>query len=141
MSEEDDVPSVVPYLTVNRALDAIEHYRRAFGAEVFLKYLDDDGKRVTHAALGVFGTMIFLSDEFPEYADEVKSPPSVGGTTVALHINCGSPADVDSAIAKAEAAGCRVTMPAADAHWGMRYGRVLDRFGHAWTFGAPLPKL
>ena len=79
MSEEDDVPPVVPYLTVNRALDAIEHYRRAFGAEVFLKYMDDDGKRVNHAALGVFGTMIFLSDEFPEYADEVKSPPSVGG--------------------------------------------------------------
>ena len=26
----------------------------------------EDGERVVHAALGVFGTMIMLSDEFPD---------------------------------------------------------------------------
>ena len=135
---EDAGPSLVAYLTVDRALDAIELYRRAFGAELYVKYMDNDGKRVTHAALGMFGTMIFLSDEFPEYATEVKAPTNVGATTVALHINCGASGDVDAAIAKAEAVGCTVTMPAHDAFWGMRYGRIVDPFGHSWTFGAPL---
>jgi PhnB protein len=136
---ESDTPSLVAYLTVDGAQDAIELYRRAFGAEVYLKHMDDAGTRVTHAALGVFGTMIFLSDEFPEYAAEVKAPASVGATTVALHVNCATPAAVDAAIAQAAAAGCAVTAPAEDAFWGMRYGRILDPFGHAWAFGAPLP--
>src|SRR5262245_15170238 len=137
---EETEPSLVAYLTVDRALDAIELYRRAFGAELYLKHMDDDGKRVTHAALGVFGTMIFLSDEFPEYALEMKAPRNVGATTVALHINCNTAADVDAAVAKAAAAGCTVSMAAHDAFWGMRYGRIVDPFGHAWTFGAPLPQ-
>ncbi len=39
-------------------------------------------------------------------------------------------------------AGATVTMAPHDmfwAPWGMRYGRLKDRFGHAWAFGAPLP--
>jgi len=30
-------------------------------------------------------------------------------------------------------------MPPWDAFWGARYGRVIDPFGHCWSFAHPLP--
>jgi PhnB protein len=139
MSDSTQSP-VTAYLTVNRGLDAIAFYRRAFGAELLISEMDDDGKRVVHAALDVFGTMIMLSDEFPEYGADSKAPLTVGATTVTLHVGFDDPAEVDAAMSKAASAGCTITMPAMDAFWGMRYGRVKDPFGHAWAFGAPLPE-
>jgi PhnB protein len=131
--------SVTAYLTVRGGLDAIALYERAFGAELLTHKMADDGRRVLHAALDVLGTMVMLSDEFPEYDPDSKAPTSVGTTTFTLHVGFDDPAEVDAAIAKAAAAGCTVTMPAMDAFWGMRYGRLKDPFGHAWAFGAPLP--
>jgi PhnB protein len=132
--------AVTAYLTVDGGLDAIALYERAFGAELLTHKMADDGKRVLHAALDVFGTMIMLSDEFPEYEPGSRAPTSLGATTFTLHVGFDDPAQVDAAIAKASAAGCTVTVPAMDAFWGMRYGRLKDPFGHAWAFGAPLPK-
>jgi PhnB protein len=131
--------SVTAYLTVKGGLDAIALYERAFGAEPLTHKMADDGQRVLHAALDVFGTMIMLSDEFPEYDADSKAPTSLGATTFTLHVDFDDPGEVDAAIARAAAAGCTVTMPAMDAFWGMRYGRLRDPFGHAWAFGAPLP--
>jgi PhnB protein len=131
--------SVTAYLTVEGGLDAIALYARAFGAEVLTHKMADDGKRVVHAALDVFGTMVMLSDEFPEYDADSEAPTSIGATTFTLHVGFDDPAQVDAAMAKAAAAGCTVTTPAMDAPWGMRYGRLKDPFGHAWAFGAPLP--
>jgi PhnB protein len=133
------VASVTAYLTVRGGLDAIAFYQRAFGAELLTHEMADDGRRVVHAALHVFGTMIMLSDEFPEYDARNKAPASLGATTFTLHVGFDDPAHVDAAMAKATAAGCTVTAPAEDAFWGMRYGRLRDPFGHAWAFGAPLP--
>ena len=132
--------SVTAYLTVKGGLDAIALYERAFGAELLTHKMADDGKRVVHAALDAFGTMIMLSDEFPEYDSDTTAPTNLGATTFTLHVGFDDPARVDAAMAKAAAAGCTVTMPAMDAFWGMRYGRLKDPFGHAWAFGAPLPE-
>jgi PhnB protein len=131
--------SVTAYLTVEGGRDAIALYERAFGAELLTHKMADDGERVVHAALDVFGTMIMLSDAFPEYDPDSEAPTSLGATTFTLHVGFDDPAQVDAAMAKAAAAGCTVTTPAMDASWGMRYGRLKDPFGHAWAFGAPLP--
>ncbi len=131
--------SVTAYLTVKGGLDAIALYERAFGAELLTHKMGDDGARVLHAALDVFGTMIMLSDEVPESDAGSKAPASLGATTVTLHVGLDEPAQVDAAMARAASAGCTVTMPAMAAFWGMRYGRLKDPFGHAWAFGAPLP--
>ena len=133
-------PPVTAYLTVKGGLEAIDLYKRAFGAKLLIHKMDDDGKRVVHAALGVFGTMIMLSDEFPEYSVDMKAPATLGASSVTLHVGFDKPSKVDAAIAKATVAGCKVVVPAADADWGMRYGRLVDPFGHAWAFGAPLRK-
>ena len=137
---DSNQPAVTPYLTVKGGLDAIAFYQRAFGAELLTEEMDDDGRRVAHAALDVFGTMIMLSDEFPEYDLDSKSPLTVGATTVTLNVGFDDPAEVDAAMSKAVSAGCKVTAPPRDEFWGMRYGRLKDPFGHAWAFGAPLPE-
>ena len=90
--DEVKQPPITAYLTVKGGLEAIEHYARAFGAELYTHKMAEDGKRVVHAALGVFGTMIMLSDEFPEYDPELKAPPTLGGTTISLHIGFDDPA-------------------------------------------------
>ena len=132
-------PPVVAYLAVKGGLDAIAFYERAFGATLLTHKMADDRKRVLHAVLDIFGMMVMLSDEFPEYGSDVMAPPSVGGTTFTLHVECDDPKAVDAAMAKAAEAGCTMTWPAADVFWGMRYGRLEDPFGHAWAFGAALP--
>jgi len=139
MSEDVEQPPIAAYLAINGALDAIAFYERAFGATLLTHKMADDGRRVLHAALEIFGTMVMLSDEFPEYGSDVKAPPTVGGTTITLHVGFDDPKRVDVAMEKAAKAGCTVTIPAMDAFWGMRYGRLKDPFGHAWAFGAPLP--
>jgi PhnB protein len=138
MSEAVQSPVTV-YLTVEGGLDAITLYERAFGAELLTHKMAEDGKRVLHAALDVFGTMIMLSDAFPEYDPGSVAPTRLGATTCTLHVGFDDPAQVDAAMARAAAVGCTVTTPAMDAPWGMRYGRLKDPFGHAWAFGAPLP--
>src|SRR5258708_39442168 len=100
---------ITAYLTVKGALDAISLYERPCDAEPLPHKMADDGRRVLHAALDVFGTMIMLSDEFPEYDSGNKAPASLGATTFTLHVGFDDPAQVDTAMSKAASAGCTVT--------------------------------
>jgi PhnB protein len=136
----NDAPSASPievYLTVSGGLQAINFYKAAFNADVVFQHMADDGQRLMHATLKMFGGQIMLSDYFPEYSSDVAPPDKLGGSTVTVHVNLRWPAEVDAALAKAAAAGATITQPAWDAFWGMRYGRLLDPFGHTWAFGAP----
>lgn len=123
------------YLTIDGAAAAIEFYKSAFGAEEVMRMPSDDGKKLIHADIKVFGQQVLLADEFPEFGN-VKSPKSLGGTTFNMIVGLDVPADVDAAIAKAAAAGAEVVMPAEDQFWGARFGMVRDPFGHLWAFNA-----
>ena len=59
--------------------------------------------------------------------------------SVTVNINLPKAADVDEVLARAEKAGARITMPAGDMFWGAYYGRLIDPFGHAWSFAHQLP--
>jgi PhnB protein len=125
------------YLTVKGGDAAIEFYKKAFGAEESYKQKADDGVRLLHANLKMFGGQVMLSDEFPEHSSDVVSPLSAGKASVTIHVNLKDAASVDKALAKAAKAGGTITMPADNMFWGMRYGRLRDPFGHVWSFGAP----
>lgn len=131
-------PPLQPHLCLKGGEAAIAFYERAFGAQCTFKAMADDGKRVMHANLTLFGSEVMLHDEFPEFGGHVMAPTSLKGTAVAININLPTPADVDAALAKAEAAGADVFLPAGDVFWGSRYGRLRDPFGHVWAFNAPL---
>lgn len=133
-------PPLQPHLCVKGGVEAIAFYEKAFGAECTMKQLAEDGLRVMHANIALFGSEIMLHDDFPEFGGHVRPPHGHGGASVALSVNLPKPSDVDAAMARAEAAGATVFMPASDVFWGARYGRVLDPFGHVWAFNAPLDK-
>lgn len=104
---------LIPHLVIEGASDAIEFYKKAFGAEEIHRMpAPPDGKRLMHAAIRIGKSLVFLVDEFPEYCGGAKgSPKALQGTSVSLHQyveNC------DAAIERAQKAGATVLMPAAD---------------------------
>jgi PhnB protein len=119
--------TVTPYLTVRNASDAIEFYKRAFGAEEMSRMQGPDGKSVMHAEIKIGDSIVMLSDEFPQ--GDTRAPQSLAGTTGSIILYVP---DVDAAFQRAENAGARGTMPPADMFWGDRFGKLTDPFGHAW---------
>ena len=119
--------TITPHLTVRRAADAIDFYKRAFGARERGRMPGPDGKAIMHAELQIGDSIVFLADEFPDMG--CRAPQTLGGTTGTLHIYVR---DVDRAFQRAVAAGAEVRMPATDMFWGDRYAKVADPFGHEW---------
>lgn len=118
--------SLTPYLSVDDAAQAIEFYKRAFGATERARMPGPDGK-IAHAELEIGDSVIMLADAFPQ--SPYTPPKQLGGTAggVLLYVE-----DVDSVVQDAIDAGAKVTMPVDDMFWGDRYGTVTDPFGHAW---------
>ena len=126
------------YLTVRDGDAASRFYQRAFGAKETMRQLAEDKTRLMHCDLAAFGGSIMLSDEFPEMGtSDTLSPLSRGGASVTIHVNLPKSGDIDRVMENAASAGAKITMAAADMFWGARYGRMLDPFGHSWSFGAP----
>lgn len=131
-------PPIQAHICVKGGEAAIAFYEKAFGAQCTFKAMAEDGKRVMHANLAMFGSEVMLHDEFPEFGGDVMAPSSRSGASMTISINLPQPADVDAAIARAASAGADVVMPAGDVFWGARYARLRDPFGHVWAFNAPL---
>jgi PhnB protein len=138
MAHAPNIPPIQPHLCVKGGGDAIRFYETAFGAKTTEGHAAEDGVRVFHANLEMFGGEIMLHDEFEEFGTDVLAPTSRGGASMTININLKAPADVNAAIDRAEAAGAVVILPAQDVFWGARYGNVRDPFGHVWAFNAAL---
>ena len=123
----DGMHSLTPHLVCADASAAIDFYRRAFGAEETAR-LPGPGGRLMHAAVRIGDSTLMLADEMPEWGS--LGPKALKGSPVVIHLYV---ADVDAAVAKAVAAGAKVTMPVADMFWGDRYGQLEDPFGHRWS--------
>jgi PhnB protein len=98
--------TLTPHLVVKGASQAIEFYRRAFGAEEVCRVAAPDGKSILHADLKIGDSHVFLVDEFPQM--DCRGPQSIGGTPVTIHRYVE---DVDAAFGKAVAAGAKVHLP------------------------------
>lgn len=61
---------------------------------------------------------------------EAASPARPGGFSLAY--NTRSREEVEEVLAKAEAAGARITKPAQEAFWGGYHGYFTDPQGHLW---------
>lgn len=125
----DGMHSVTPHLICAGAADAIEFYKKAFGA-IELTRLPAQSGKLLHASIRIGNSTIMLSDEFPAMGG--LGPKSLKGSPVTIHL-CVE--DADALAARAVAAGAKVTMPVADMFWGDRYGQLEDPFGHRWSVG------
>ncbi len=132
MVAKNRIPSgfhtVTPHLVIRNAAEAVEFYRRAFGAEEICCMRGQDGKSIMHAELKIGDSIIFLCDEFPQMG--ARGPQALGGTPVTIHLYVP---DVDAAYKRAVDAGAKAQMPPKDMFWGDRYGMLVDPFGHQWS--------
>ena len=118
--------SLNPYINIKGCSNAIEFYKKVFGAIEKLRLLMPDGK-IAHAELEIEGSLLMMADENPDWG--TKSPDTLGGNPVTLGLYV---ADVDQVFQKAIDAGATVIMPVKDEFYGDRTGQVLDPFGYKW---------
>lgn len=133
----DNPPPIQVHLCVADGKAAIAWYERAFGAVETFEQMAEDGRRVLHANLAVFGSEVMLHDEFPEFGGDVLAPTG-GAAPLTISVNLAGPADVDAAFGKALGEGAESVLAPGDQFWGARYGKLRDPFGHVWAFNAPL---
>jgi uncharacterized glyoxalase superfamily protein PhnB len=122
--------TITPHLVCAGAADAIEFYKRAFGAVEMMRMPGPNGK-LMHACVRIGDSQLFLVDEFPDWG--ALGPKSLKHSPVTIHLQVQ---DADATFKKAVDAGCTIAMPLEDAFWGDRYGQLKDPFGHSWSIGS-----
>jgi uncharacterized glyoxalase superfamily protein PhnB len=120
--------TLTPHIVVRGAVQAIEFYKKAFGAVEIRRSPMPDGKTLMHADLKIGDSHLLLVDDMPGMG--AHAPREPGATSVTLHLFVE---DVDAVFNRAVAAGAKVTMPVADMFWGDRFGKLTDPFGHDWS--------
>ncbi len=128
----DGMHSVTPHLVCAGAADAIEFYKKAFDAVETSRLPGPSGK-LMHASIRIGDSTVMLVDESPDWG--MLGPKALKGSPVTIHLYVEA---VDAVVARAVAAGAKVTMPVADMFWGDRYGVLEDPFGHHWSVATHL---
>jgi PhnB protein len=123
------------YLAVDDASEAIDFYKRAFGATERGVMKAPDGK-VAHAELQFGDSVVMLADQFEQ--STVTPPAKLGGTSAAAFFYVE---DVDAAFQKAVNAGATAMSPPEDMFWGDRFGKLRDPFGHEWQLATHIEDL
>jgi PhnB protein len=120
-------PQVIPYLIVDGADAAIGFYAETLGAKERMRMDGPDGK-IGHAELEIGDGLVMLADENPDMG--ARSPKSVGGTPVTIHVYVE---DVDAAFEAALTAGATELRAVENQFYGDRSGQFEDPFGHHWN--------
>jgi PhnB protein len=123
----DGYHTATPYLIIKGAAEALEFYKKAFGASELLRMPGSDGK-IGHAEIKIGNSPIMLADEFPNMG--YKSPQSLGGSPVSIMLYVEN---VDKTVERAVAEGAKITKAVQDQFYGDRNGTISDPFGHVWT--------
>src|SRR5690348_6856321 len=97
--------TVTPHLIVKGAVEAIEFYKRAFGAEEVMKMACPQTGGIMHGEVRIGGSLVYLCEEFPDYG--AVGPTTLGGTPVTIHLFVE---DVDATFDRAVAEGATVAM-------------------------------
>ena len=119
----DGYHAITPNLTVERGLEALDYYQRAFGAQVVRK-LVLDGK-LMHSELRIGDSLFSVAEAFP--GSVAPDPDAPVPASLLLYTP-----DVDAAYARAIEAGATAVNEPSDQFHGDRAGSLRDPFGHRW---------
>ena len=117
----DGYATVTPFLNVKGASDAIEFYKKAFGAEERAR-MPGPNNTLMHAEIKIGNSVVMISDA-------MMSPPTQ--SNIHLYVE-----DVDAAWKRAVDAGCQIVMPIGDMFWGDRYGVLSDKWNNRWSLAS-----
>jgi len=118
--------TAIPRLRVKNASAAIEFYKKAFEAKEVMRFAVHG--QLAHAELSIGNSSITLGEAAPEYG--YPGPEAYGGSPMMINLNVD---DVDAVVARALAAGAKLTRPVTDTFYGDRSGHVTDPFGYTWA--------
>lgn len=122
----DGYHTVTPYLIVKGGAQALEFYKKAFGAKEIMRMPGPEGK-IGHAEIKIGDSPVMLADESPQM--NARSPQTLGGSPISILLYVP---DVDAMVKQALAAGAKEDRPIEDKFYGDRMGSVVDPFGHTW---------
>jgi PhnB protein len=117
--------ALTPNLTVDRGLEALDFYAKAFGAEVVRKLVM--GGKLMHAELRIGDSLFSLSDPFEEFGLAAPVPGEPLSASILIYTE-----DVDALYDRAIAAGATEINRPSDQFHGDRAGSLRDPFGHRW---------
>ena len=120
--------TVTPQLTLDNATQAIEWYKKAFGATEGSRAVGPDGK-IMHAELRIGDSRIMVNDP----VGGGKGPGAFGGSPASLWIYVE---DCDALFSRAITSGAKGAGPMGtmvDQFWGDRAGTLTDPHGYTWT--------
>lgn len=117
---------VTPYLVIDGAAEAIDYYKRVFGATEEVR-MPAPGNKIGHAEIRIGDSVVMLADEVPDMGH--RSPKSLGGSPISLLLYVE---DADRTVDRAVAAGAKLTRPVENQFYGDRMGGIQDPFGHQW---------
>jgi PhnB protein len=118
--------TITPGLVVDGAVEALDFYQRAFGAEV-VRRLEMGGK-IMHSELRIGDSLVTVNDEMPEYGLKAPDPDAPVPASLLIYTE-----DADALHARAVAAGATEINPVSDQFHGDRAGSVRDPYGHRWA--------
>jgi PhnB protein len=113
--------TITAQLSIDGASNAIDFYKKAFGAEVVQQSADPSGTKVWHASLRIGDSMIMVNDVFPGMGSQSSS-------SMWLYVT-----DTDASYKRAVDAGAKSVLAPTDMFWGDRMAQVADAFGQKWT--------
>lgn len=121
--------TLLPYINIKGVVEAIEFYKKAFGAKEIGRITMPDGS-IGHVELEIGDSKIMIAEESVQWGN--KSPQTLGGSPVCL---CLYVEDVDVTFSRAIDAGAKVSgeMEVKDQFYGDRAGTITDPFGHQWS--------
>ncbi|MCU1287132.1 MAG: Glyoxalase/bleomycin resistance protein/dioxygenase [Acidobacteriales bacterium] len=119
--------SVTPYLVIDGAANAIDFYKKVFGATEIMR-MPAPGGNIGHAELKFGDSPVMMADEFPQMG--YKSAKTMGGSPMSIMFYVEN---VDAVIQHAVANGATLIKPVQDQFYGDRSGTVTDPFGYSWN--------
>ena len=132
----DNIPSLIPYLTVRDVQETLDYYQKTFQFELFDKPMEEDGKLV-HAEMKCEESIVMMGRE-GAFGMTSEAPTTSGvESPVSLYLYVK---DVDKFYQHAKEAGAEITLDIQDAFWGDRMFAVNDINGHRFSFASPLKK-
>jgi PhnB protein len=123
------MPGLYPRLAYDDERAAVEYLVRVFQLAEIREARTEIGDNIL-AWLRV-GTAVVMIGKADEAVHRIRSPRSLGGTTVQLMTYVD---DIDAHYGHAVRAGADITMPIEDAFYGERRYEATDLEGHRWHF-------
>ncbi len=111
--------ALTPYIVTPRCAEAIEFYKRVFGATERMRMPMPDGS-IGHAEVQIGDSVLMLATGGEQW-------PATSSLT------CVYVEDCDAVFQRAVDAGAKVLEPLSDKFYGDRAGSVLDPFGQRWS--------